>query len=532
MTYDVAIVGYGPTGMLAAILLGRAGHRVAVFERYTTLYNLPRVGIVHDDILRMFQDVGIIERIWPATTFLPTYELAKNGHVLLSSDVAARATHGWPEYTSIYQPAFEEALHEVVKSLPTVEVFQGETVVGLAQDDDAVEIEVEDRSGARRRVRSRYLIGADGGNSFVRDALGIAYEDLGFRQEWLVIDGKAKRPRPNLPMMRQFCEPEQPGVTLAMGPQHRRWSFMIFAGESPEAAMRPESVWRRLDRPEGATPDEYELIRVASYTFQSLYAQQWRVGRILLAGDAVHQMPPFLAQGLCSGFRDAQNLAWKLDLVLRGFTSPDFLDTYMAERAPNARATIIESMRVGQHVNERDPEKVKRRDAELVALQAAKAAAKSAPTPQLIAFRVPGFSAGFIGRPLNGLTRGAGDAFVQGKVRRNGTEGLFDDVAGRGFMIVSRNCDPEAALTAEDRALWQKLGGRFVSLDVAGGTSTTNVIVDLEKCYGRLMDEYACDVIVKRPDHYIFAACPSAADLPAIMADLRAQLAASTRPPH
>jgi 2-polyprenyl-6-methoxyphenol hydroxylase-like FAD-dependent oxidoreductase len=88
---------------------------------------------------------------------------------------------------------------------------------------------------------------------------------------------------------------------------------MIFAGESPEDAVKPESVWRRLNRPEGATPDDLELIRVASYKFQSLYAERWRVGRVFLAGDAAHQMPPFLAQGLCSGFRDAHNLAWKLD---------------------------------------------------------------------------------------------------------------------------------------------------------------------------------------------------------------------------
>ena len=172
--------------------------------------------------------------------------------------------------------------------------------------------------------------------------------------------------------MRQFCEPEQPGVTLQMGPHHRRWSFMIFPGESAEDAVKPESVWRRLDRPEGATPDEYELIRVASYKFQSLYAERWRDGRVFLAGDAAHQMPPFLAQGLCSGFRDAHNLAWKLDLVLRGLAPDAFLDAYEAERGPNARATIVESMRVGQHVNERDPEKVRQRDAQLMALQAAK----------------------------------------------------------------------------------------------------------------------------------------------------------------
>jgi 2-polyprenyl-6-methoxyphenol hydroxylase-like FAD-dependent oxidoreductase len=225
----------------------------------------------------------------------------------------------------------------------------------------------------------------------VREALGIGYEDLGFVQDWLVIDARAKRPpRPDLPLLRQFCEPKQPGMTMQMGPHHRRWSFMIFPGESAAEAVKHENVWRRLNRPEGATPNEFELIRVASYKFQSLIAPQWRAGRVFLAGDAAHQMPPFLAQGLCSGFRDAHNLAWKLDLVLRGLAGPAFLDSYTAERGPNARATVVESMRVGQNVNERDPERIKARDAQLLALQAAQQ--KPSSEKKLIAFRV-GFSA-------------------------------------------------------------------------------------------------------------------------------------------
>ena len=514
--YDVLIVGYGPTGMLAAALLGRAGHRVAVFERYKTLYNLPRVGIVHDDILRMFQEIGCIERMWPHTYFLPVYEMAKNGRVLLSSEVAREATHGWPEYISIYQPAFEGELDRIVKAQPSVDVFQGERISAVAQDFEGVEVTAVGDEG-ERRVRGRYLIGADGGNSFVREALGIRYEDLGFDQNWLVIDGEAKNPRPGLPAMRQFCEPEQPGVTLQMGPRHRRWSFMIFPGETPEDAVKPESVWRRLNRPEGATPDEYELIRVATYKFQSLYAERWRAGRVFLAGDAAHQMPPFLAQGLCSGFRDAHNIAWKLDLVLKGLASDSFLDTYEAERGPNARATIVESMRVGQHVNERDPEKVRQRDDQLMALQAAKERARG--ETQLIAFRVPGFTAGLIAR--NGA-RGAGDALAQGRVRRNGSEGRFDDIAGHGAMILTRGADAAAALPASDRDFWQSLGGRFVQL--AERENGADAIVDSGGQYGRLMDEYGCDVIVKRPDYYIFGACPSLRELPGLLSDLRSQL--------
>jgi 2-polyprenyl-6-methoxyphenol hydroxylase-like FAD-dependent oxidoreductase len=134
--YDVVIVGYGPTGMMAAALLGRAGHRVCVLERYSTLYNLPRVGIVHDDVLRMFQEVGILEKIRPATFFLPTYELANHGTVLLSNTVSDAATHGHPEMTSIYQPAFEGELDVLDSALPSVTVLKGRTVVALAQDAD------------------------------------------------------------------------------------------------------------------------------------------------------------------------------------------------------------------------------------------------------------------------------------------------------------------------------------------------------------------------------------------------------------
>ena len=508
--YDVVIVGYGPTGMLAAILLGRAGHRVAVIERHTTLYNLPRVGIVHDDVLRMFQEVGCIDAIWPYTHFLPVYELAKHGEILLSSDVAPMATHGWPEYTSIYQPSFEKELDIAARAVPTVELFQGEIARAVKQDANSITVTTEGADGKTRSFEARYLIGADGGNSFIRDALGIEYENLGFDQNWLVIDAKATNPRPGLPAMRQLCEPEQPGVTLYMGPNHRRWSFMIFPDESPEDAVKPESVWRRLDRPEGGTPEEFELIRVASYKFQSLYAKQWRVGRAFLAGNSAHQMPPFLAQGLCSGFRDAHNLAWKLSLALKGLADDRFLDTYEAERGPSARATIVESMRVGLHVNERDPEKVKVRDDQLRAMQAAKA--NQSLEAKLIAFRVPGFEKGLVARG----TPGAGDAFPQAKLRGE-REGHFDDVAGRGFMILARGGDPLAALSAADRDFWHSLGGKIVRLGTGG-------FDDIEGRYGQLMDEYGSDIIVKRPDFYIFGTCKSTQELPTLLGELRRQL--------
>src|SRR6185312_13864336 len=198
--------------------------------------------------------------------------------------------------------------------------------------------------------------------------------------------------------------------------------------------------------------------------------------------------------------------------ALQGKADDRFLDTYESERGPSARATIVESMRVGLHVNERDPEKVKRRDDELRAMQAAKA--NQALEAKLIAFRVPGFEKGLVASG----TQGAGDAFPQAKIRGE-REGQFDDVAGRGFMIVARGGDPLAALSAEDRALWESLGGKVVRLGDGG-------FADIDGRYGRLMDEYNSDIIVKRPDFYIFGTCRNAQELPALLGELRRQLQA------
>ncbi|MEK9645261.1 MAG: bifunctional 3-(3-hydroxy-phenyl)propionate/3-hydroxycinnamic acid hydroxylase [Alphaproteobacteria bacterium] len=509
--YDVLIGGYGPTGMMAAILLGRAGKRVAVIERYKTLYNLPRVGIVHDDVLRMFQEIGIAERILPATYFLPTYELSHHDEVLLSNRVAEMETHGWPEMTSIYQPAFEAELDILAKSLETIDVFQGWTMTAVAQDETSVTVTATDDTGAERAFGGRYLVAADGGNSFVRAALGIEYENLGFDQAWLVIDGKQKRGRGGRPELRQFCEPEQPGMTMQMGPDHRRWSFMIFDGERPEDAVKPDSVWRRLNRPEGGTEDDFGLVRVAHYQFRSLIAERWRQGRVFLAGDAAHQMPPFLAQGMCSGFRDSHNIAWKLALVLDGLAADALLDSYEAERGPNARATIVESMRVGQNVNERDPEKVRQRNNFLRAMQAANEGAMS--EKKLIAFRVPGLETGLLTGPHGG--KACGQGFVSGP----DGEGRFDDIVGTGFAIIARGEAPDSVLPEPGLAFWAKLNGKFARFGDADGA-----LKDVSSYFSGLMDDLGCDVLVRRPDNYLFGAAEKIDDLPTLIAELERQL--------
>jgi 2-polyprenyl-6-methoxyphenol hydroxylase-like FAD-dependent oxidoreductase len=515
--YDVIVVGWGPTGMVAACLLGKAGYRVGVFERYPATFKLPRVGGVHDDVFRVFQEIGVADSIMAAAAPGTKYEMAHGDQLLFRTPLSLEAAHGWPQFISVFQPYFEADLEQAAKRMPNVEVRQGQRVVSLSQNASQVDIEVEDTQTGDKRVQSgRYLIAADGGKSFVRQSLGIETEFLGFEQDWLVVDAEKRRERPGWPENRMVCNPEAPAAVMHMGKYHRRWAFKIEPGISMEDAVKPEAVWRRLDRPEGATPEDVTLIRHAAYRFTAQLARIWRDRRVFLAGDAAHQMPPYLGQGMCSGIRDAQNLASKLDHVMQGLANEDFLDTYTVERKGNCRAAIEESIKVGRMVIEDDPQKVRQRDQSLLAAQ-------KISTQQLVGYRIPGLKTGFIAR--QGSSRGAGEIFVQGIVTdASGRTGRFDDIMGRGFFILARKGDPVAALSDEQRTYWRSLGGRMLTFAEASSAGADARFTDAAGWYGRLLDEFDCNVIVKRPDYHVFGMYETVSDLPVAIEDVRRQL--------
>ena len=505
--YDVVIVGYGPVGMVAAALLGQAGHRVAVFERYQSFYNLPRAATFDHEVMRILQALGCVEEVLPGTLVWTTYEWVNGaGDLLIKHVMSPESISGWAENYLMYQPTLEDALHQAVQRMGSVEINQGWRAIELTQHVDHVELTVEQvervtlrPTGNRKRVSGRYLLGCDGGNSFVRQACGIECKDLGFRERWLVCDFKVKRPV-DLPLARQLCDPAQPGVMIQLGPAHRRFSFMILPGETVEEAVAPANVWRRVRR--WVTPDDLELIRSVSYTFQSLIAERWRDGRVFLVGDAAHQMPPFLGQGMCSGIRDAVNLAWKLALVLKGEADEALLDSYRSEREPHVRAITLKAIALGKIQTMRDPEAARRRDATLMAKRLAQG-------PEAAAERLefPGLQAGVIGCGLPA----AGELFIQARVRSGDREGLFDDVVGRGFVVLGLDADPQDALSASQRRFWQRIGGRLVRIARTGGAGGVH---DLEGKYARWFDERGCVAVIVRPDFYVYGGLRALRELP------------------
>lgn len=432
MDCDVLIVGLGPVGAALAALLVQEGVSVIAVDRETEVYPMPRAVHFDHEIMRLLQQLGLAAEMARHARDLPVYEFrAADGQVLMRMDPAPETPSGWGSGYMFHQPGLETALRDVLAASPLADVRLGWRFVGLAQDAEGVSATIEGPDGSRV-IHARHLVGCDGGSSPVRVALGCRLFDYQFDEPWLVVDVKvlpgARLPDRNL----QICDPARPTTCVMGGPGRHRWEFMMLPGENPDA-MLADDVIRSLIAPWDVGPIEIE--RKAVYRFHGLVADTWREGRVLLAGDAAHQTPPFAGQGLCSGLRDAANLAWKLAAVLRGEAADTLLDTYQTEREPHVRAMIELAIGMGRMVCTLDREVAAQRDAAMLA-QRASGAADAPPV------RAAPFAAGCI---LAG-TPGAGIPFPQPTVGDGVARQRLDDVMDRGAWLISR--DPVKASLA------------------------------------------------------------------------------------
>lgn len=419
---DVLIAGGGPTGVTLAVLLAGRGVRVIVAEKEAAIYPLPRAAHLDHESMRILQEAGVAEAVMATSRTTARYEFRNaGGEILLCFEGSDRiGPGGWPGANMIHQPSVEAALRGELARLPNAELRTSCEVLGFEDKGEGVTARL--RSGEREQhVRARYLIGADGARSPVREALGIDFEDLGFEEPWVVVDtivqDFGRLPDCNL----QICDPARPTTCVLMGEGRHRWEFMILPGEDPAEVASSPSIARLLDPWNVAGAVTHE--RTAVYTFRARIARTWRQGRILLAGDAAHQTPPFAGQGMCSGLRDAANLAWKLAAIVVDGASDRLLDSYQPEREPNLRATIAMAIMMGQTVCITDPAAAAARDAQMLAARAA----GQSPDGNL---SYPPIDSGMI---LAG-TGGAGAYFPQFV----GGEARLDDLLGKDAWLIDR----------------------------------------------------------------------------------------------
>jgi len=318
-TYDVAIVGYGPVGQLLATLLGQRGYRVVVIERYPDIYPMPRAVHFDHEIGRILQAVGIRADTNPIIEPYDDWYEWKNAEreTLLKVDWRGVGPSWWHASNFFAQPDLERELDARARQQPTVTLRRGLPAVAVEQNDNGVTLTTETMTSAEPQaetVRARYLVGCDGANSTVRTLLGLPVTDLGFFFDWLILDMIPNEPMTFDPPAWQLCDPKRPTTIVPGGPGRRRWEFMALPGEDVNDLNKAETAWEFL-QPWGLTPNNAELERHTVYRFQAHWVDRWRSGRVLIAGDAAHLMPPFAGQGMGAGLRDVFNLAWKLDLV-------------------------------------------------------------------------------------------------------------------------------------------------------------------------------------------------------------------------
>ncbi|KAK6368221.1 hypothetical protein LTS17_009962 [Exophiala oligosperma] len=509
-TADVIIVGAGPVGLALANHLGSSGVYVLVLEKLDKIIDYPRAIGIDDESLRLIQSLSLVNDVLPHTT--PTHSLrflTPRGRCFADFQPTT-LEFGWPRRNAFVQPEVDRVLWKGLERFPNVEVLFSHTLVSVDQDEKGVTV-VSDK----QRFRAKYLVGADGGSSFVRKYLNIPFQGSTAPDPWIVVD--ISNDPLGLPNVYVCCDPVRPYVSAALPHSIRRFEFMVMSNETQEQLSEPQNM-RKLLAKVLPHPDNIEVIRSRVYTHNARLAAQFRSGRVLLAGDAAHIMPVWQGQGYNSGLRDAFNLGWKLARVTKGICNPDILDTYEKERRNHAKAMIDLSVLTGQIFAPPYRWLGWLRDGLTWAL---------AYLPQVkryfleMRFKpMPRYVEGSASVREKDPISPVGTMFIQPFVCKDDEsekEYRLDDIIGPDrFAIVSWGTDPLWGLTPKQVNAWRRLGTTFIKVLPACQLKIPEIITERENHVIRVGDtrdgqlkqwfgNYPRSIAIIRPDRVVGA---------------------------
>jgi 3-(3-hydroxy-phenyl)propionate hydroxylase len=457
--------------------LALRGVTVALVDPRRIVCQHPRATHLDDETMRTLQTLG-------AADLEPGY-LRQTGWILEDADGVpflefshphGRSDQGWATDYQSHQPDIEACLRGLLATGEGTRLWLGWEVTAIEQDEHEVRLQLKEQGTDRiQELRGAYAVGADGAGSFLQRAMEMEVEDLHGTQTSLIIDVHPFEHPESLPKTTGFirCTKDLPVTYCPLFPPLLRFEFMLNDQHDIHEMEHPESVYELLTP--WLAPGSYRIMRTDAYQWHAHLVHGWRRGRVLVAGDAAHTMPPMLGQGMCSGLRDAANLAWKLALVVSGEANASLMDTYESERAPHVTPYIVESARQANMIEAFSHGQVPPPAAEPVMLER---------------FR-PLLGPGLVDEPAGAIGQLAPQARAQDGAR-------LDDVIGYRFAVIG---SAEAIAQVDDatRALWQRLDVKVLP---GGGTDFENWLAS-----------HGAAVALVRPDRYVYALSADAAGL-------------------
>lgn len=479
------VIGAGPTGASTAIMLGQRGIETLVLERWPEPYPLPRAVHFDDEVFRIFAGMDLEEEIRRISRPAPGMRLTDARQRVLAEFCRNRRIQGYPQANMFDQPDLEMVLREAMSKYESVQFRSGVEVTEISQREGGparVLVRYRDAETAEvQEVWTNAVLGCDGANSITRTVVGAHMEDFNFEQQWLVVDVTTPRPLDVYDGVQQVCDNDRAASFMPITPGRYRWEFRLKEGEKPEDFDHDTVL--NLTRPWLTAVDLHQVtfVRQTCYTFRGIVADRWRNGRVFLLGDAAHQTPPFIGQGLCAGIRDAANLAWKLALVLEGAADERILDTYEAERRPYARRIVRLAILVGAMMTGGTARLTRPRNAAIHAVARMLGAEE-----KLLNTLWPRFGKGALVHD--------GELFAHPHI--DGAR--LDDLVGSRWSIVYRGAERISAYDADTRLFFDALGTAIVRVH------------DTDVGALALLDRHRADAVLLRPDRIVAAA----ADIP------------------